>query len=329
MLVASLGVGLLACGTAAAQYASDFEALTGSPDGTVMTGQDAYYIPAGTTSVDYFVYTYAGNPFGFPDNPGGGGEQFVAGTGPADGTTFARAQRDIDWGSGVVAVTYDVAALWMDDPNDPNDATANNIGSLSVQPYTDPATSAGYLHLFSYVVEGEEPWQALYMMYDAVGTVDAQPGREPGPEWVNLELLTWYRFGTVVDFEINQVIEVSITNLHTGASATVDTSADGWYLGGGTVGLADPTGFRFFSGGNEASNTLAWDNISIGPAGVECVGDIDGDGDTDLSDLAALLASYNKCTGDPGFEPAADYDDSGCVDLSDLAFLLADYLCGT
>ena len=55
------------------------------------------------------------------------------------------------------------------------------------------------------------------------------------------------------------------------------------------------------------------------------LGDIDGDGDVDLSDLATLLASYATCTGDPGYNPAADFDASGCIDLSDLATLLANY----
>ena len=54
-------------------------------------------------------------------------------------------------------------------------------------------------------------------------------------------------------------------------------------------------------------------------------GDIDGDGDVDLADLALLLAAYNTCAGDPNFDPAADLDGSGCVDLSDLAILLAHY----
>ena len=62
---------------------------------------------------------------------------------------------------------------------------------------------------------------------------------------------------------------------------------------------------------------------------VDLEGDIDGDGDVDLSDLATLLASYGACTGDPSYNPAADLDDNGCVELSDLALLLSNYGTGT
>ena len=49
-------------------------------------------------------------------------------------------------------------------------------------------------------------------------------------------------------------------------------------------------------------------------------GDVDGDNDVDLSDLAELLANY----GSPA--PAAgDLDGDGDVDLSDLAELLSNY----
>jgi hypothetical protein len=58
-------------------------------------------------------------------------------------------------------------------------------------------------------------------------------------------------------------------------------------------------------------------------------GDVDGDGDVDLSDLAALLGSYNQCVGDPYYNPAADFDGNCCVNLSDLAELLGHYGEGT
>jgi hypothetical protein len=54
-------------------------------------------------------------------------------------------------------------------------------------------------------------------------------------------------------------------------------------------------------------------------------GDVDGDQDVDLDDLAALLAAYGRCSGEPGYNPLADFDESGCVDLADLTMLLSNY----
>ena len=54
-------------------------------------------------------------------------------------------------------------------------------------------------------------------------------------------------------------------------------------------------------------------------------GDVDGDGDVDIQDLAALLGAYGKCTGEPGYNPAADFNGDGCISLSDLATLLGNY----
>jgi len=59
-----------------------------------------------------------------------------------------------------------------------------------------------------------------------------------------------------------------------------------------------------------------------------CPGDVNGDGDCDLNDLALLLAVYRTCEGDPDFDPHADLNCDGCVDLADLAILLGDYGCG-
>jgi hypothetical protein len=67
--------------------------------------------------------------------------------------------------------------------------------------------------------------------------------------------------------------------------------------------------------------------ITGGEAGIP--GDIDGDGDVDLSDLAALLGAYGTHEGDPSYNPDADLDCDGDVDLSDLAELLGHYGEGT
>jgi hypothetical protein len=59
-----------------------------------------------------------------------------------------------------------------------------------------------------------------------------------------------------------------------------------------------------------------------------CLGDLDGDGYTNLCDLATLLGAFGSCVGDPRYNSAADLADSGCIDLDDLEVLLRDYGCG-
>ncbi len=67
--------------------------------------------------------------------------------------------------------------------------------------------------------------------------------------------------------------------------------------------------------------------VEISSAG--CVGDIDGDGDTDHSDLGELLAAWCTHEGDPNWNPNADLDGDGHVGHGDLGILLADWGCGT
>jgi len=67
--------------------------------------------------------------------------------------------------------------------------------------------------------------------------------------------------------------------------------------------------------------------LRLVPGAPVCPGDVDGDGDTDLSDLGALLAAYGSFVGQPNYNPAADFDNDGDVDLTDLGFLLSDYGC--
>ncbi len=207
-------------------------------------------------------------------HPTGGGEQFVAGVGPAGGV-YARAQRDMDWGTGVWTVTYDVAALYLG-----SGTPQNNIGSFSLQPQGDCADE---IHLFRWTNAASRIWRAGYLVYNAAGVAYPQPGLSPGPEWDNLVLNHWYRFTTVIDFDLNRVTAVSITDLHTGSSACFFAPPDDWYLRGGAAGGLDlPTGFRFFAGAQAAAdNCVAWDNCTILPGVQE---DADADGVPDLCD---------------------------------------------
>lgn len=57
------------------------------------------------------------------------------------------------------------------------------------------------------------------------------------------------------------------------------------------------------------------------------IGDADGDGCVDLSDLTQLLSHFGNSTGMTFAD--GDFDDDGDVDLSDLTLLLANYGTGT
>ena len=59
-----------------------------------------------------------------------------------------------------------------------------------------------------------------------------------------------------------------------------------------------------------------------------CPGDIDGDGDTDHSDLGILLTAWDSQPGDPNWDERADLDGNGHVGHSDLGILLTDWGCG-
>jgi len=96
--------------------------------------------------------------------------------------------------------------------------------------------------------------------------------------------------------------------------------------GANVVKLAEyVTGFCAMWQDKRDGNIDLYMRNNLGPA---CPGDVDGDGDTDPTDLAALLAAYGTSEGDPGYNPNADFDGNGTVDLTDLAFLLSDYGCG-
>ena len=63
----------------------------------------------------------------------------------------------------------------------------------------------------------------------------------------------------------------------------------------------------------------------VAPPG--CVGDIDGDGDTDVLDFSLFTGAFGSASGDPDYNPDADYDMSGMVDVLDFATFVSDFGC--
>ncbi len=259
VIVSTVAV-LVAGQSASAQYFSDFEGglYSGSAEGTIITGQDGFYIPV-ADSQNGMVYTYEGNILGIPQNPNGG-SQFAGVTGGDVGLPqpFARAQRDVGYGDGTGSwtVSFDIAATF-------NGVlpSAQNIGSFSTQVFpeqatfialarwTDPATTAN--------------WNADYVWFDAAGAQLTEEVDDPG--FQNLQSNHWYRWSTTFSLDTSQITEVALTDLTT--NTTVTNNPLERYLFGGAGGAPAPTGFRLFGGSNTVEgNTLAFDNINIVPA---------------------------------------------------------------
>jgi hypothetical protein len=54
-------------------------------------------------------------------------------------------------------------------------------------------------------------------------------------------------------------------------------------------------------------------------------GDLDGDGDVDISDLTLLISAFGSCASDANFDPDADFNADGCIGLADLTILLSNF----
>lgn len=329
---AAIGAASLAVSIGWAQYGTGFEAPTyaADADGQALTngfggppGVDGWYNPVVSTT-DFQMYTYLGNSLNVPPNPRGC-NQFVAGR-REDVTTFcARAQRNVDFSSsGVWEAEYDVCALFNGTL-----PTAQNLGSWSMQ---DSLTSRFFQSIWVWTdIATGTNWNGQYNCYNSAGT--ATNLLSPGPEWNNLNVNHWYRMRQRWNFTTNAILEVSITDLDTNVTTTVNPT-DWWLTGGSTPVLPLPTGTRLFVGGGTcaagtggAGNVMAFDNFRIGPvgSGAPCPGDVNGDLQVDLSDLSALLSAFGSTSCDSTYVAGADVDADGDVDLGDLAALLSQF----
>lgn len=237
--------------TAQAQFSSGFEDLSASLNGTVLTGQDGYYLPSGTNNTDLYAYTYTDNVLGLPQNPSGG-SNFIAGTGPGF-PTYGRAQRDVDLSfEGRWTLAFDTAATF-----DGSLPASQYIGSFSMQPFPG---SSSFIAFFQWADPfAADAWNASYTWFTEEGFQVIEV--IPDADFQNLPVDAWYRWETDVDFVFNKIREVRLTDLDSGTTFTYQPVDR--YMEGGAAGSGAPTGFRFFAGGSDSGNYLAFDNLSL------------------------------------------------------------------
>jgi hypothetical protein len=304
-----------AAGTVMGQgFTADFEppAYVGSAQGTIITGQQGWYLPA-VGGFDGLVFTYANNTLGVPQNPQGG-LQFEAGVGS---TNFVRAQHQVDFSTGGMwRAQWDCTGKWVG----PSLPAVNNIGSWSQQ---DSTTTRYFQQLMSWGGAGNPYSGPFAPPPDRLATADrfhihwgfhtaVSPTTiafgVPSEDWLDLPVDNWYRVGVKWDFEAAQILEVSIQNLTAGGPViTNDVIALGWYLRGGPNStLPLPTDIRLFAGGN--GDMAAWDNLIIEPltTGPTCYANCDGSTTVpflNVADFSCFLSkfaagdAYANCDG--------------------------------
>jgi hypothetical protein len=70
-------------------------------------------------------------------------------------------------------------------------------------------------------------------------------------------------------------------------------------------------------------------NPGSSPTATAVIGDINGDGKVDCSDLAIVKASFGKSMNQSGFDPRADVNGDGIVNILDLSFVARQLPAGT
>ena len=203
-------------------------------------------------------------------------------------------------GSGYV----DLSQEYMQDPNVEFDAFWHAVINVWVTGVTDPFGSpiqSGY-----YAGDWYKGWGMTTLEYtgDPLNTYQQD---------VTFEFI----FGQPILMDTFLQVDTMIDNQYAQANGTLDTVID---LGnssywGGIRNLRDASGRPVTDAGYWSSSGFDY-RQSAAPTPP---GDLDGDGDVDLTDLAILLSDFD-CVGGGC---AGDVDGDGDTDLTDLATLLA------
>jgi len=242
------------CASAFAQFSDNFESETGSSAGTVITGQNGWYLPAGT---DAFVFTYSGNTLGFPQNPSGN-RQFL-GNVTGSGSNPSRAQHDVTFSGGMWTVGFDFCAGY-------NGAlpAADNLGSFSLQ-----TSSTNY---FQTIYQWGNNTGTATMFNANIGHFGSTGGSggsgisfdSPGAAWQNLPVDHWFHQTVTWSFDTGLITDTTLQDL-TANGVLNDFQPTGWYLQGGANNVNNlplPSAVRFFAGGGQG-NLMGYDNLAI------------------------------------------------------------------
>lgn len=138
------------------------------------------------------------------------------------------------------------------------------------------------------------------------------------------------------DLDGNQA-DNSITSA--GAAYLLQRGPDSWcqrvFVKASNSGVSDQFGYavtadeNYFAVGAPFQDVVVTGQVgegavyAFGPLADKCIGDLDGDADRDLADLAGLLSALGTTACDAAFVASADLDDDGQVDIADLAGFLA------
>jgi len=223
-------------------------------------------------------------------------------------------------------VEYTILADWELDGSITPTPTPTPIGDEVIVDDQDADFSTSYT---------QDAWQEYYDVdgqhYGNTHHFNRQINGEDTATWVfsvpnpgSYEVYAWW-VGNPTGQDYRSP-DVPYTINHTGGGSTVEVNQK---VNGGQWNLLGEYNFQ------DTGSVIVSDNVSSGrdivadairllyqgPV-VEIPGDVDGDGDVDISDLVIVGSSFGKSPGDAGYDPRADANDNGgAIDIADLVLV--------